>query len=108
MTLEAGGLWGLRSSLSVPTFGPSQRQESLQDVAPITSIRRREPWTGIPRVLMVPALVRELPIDPRVAFVLSHIDGQSSLETLIDLTGFERAEVISILGRLVRLGAIAV
>ena len=57
---------------------------------------------------MVPALVRELPIDSRVAFVMSHIDGHSSLETLLDVTGFDRAEVLSILGRLVRLGAVAV
>jgi hypothetical protein len=92
----------------VPTFGPAQSLDPLDEVSPITAIRRRAGVTGIPRVVMMPALVRGLPIDPRDAFVLSHVDGQSSVETLVDVTGFDRAELISILGRLVRLGAIAV
>lgn len=92
----------------MPTFGLAQSQEPLDSVSPITTIRRRDRVTGIPRVVMVPALVRQLPIDPRVAFLLSHVDGQSPVEILVDVTGFDRAEVLSILGRLVRLGAIAV
>lgn len=92
----------------MPTFGPVPRQERVSYASDITTVRRRDRSVGIPRVVMVPALVRDLPIDPRVAFVLSHIDGQSSLETLVDVTGFDRGEVRSILARLVRLGAIAV
>jgi hypothetical protein len=92
----------------VPTFGPVPRQERFDHASDVTTIRRRDRAVGIPRVVMVPALVRDLPIDPRVAFVLSQVDGQSSLETLVDLTGFDRAEVLSILARLVRLGAITV
>jgi hypothetical protein len=76
------------------------------DESDITTVRRRDRTLGVPRVIMSAALVRELPIDSRVAFVMSHIDGHSSLETLVDVTGFERADVLSILARLVRLGAI--
>lgn len=57
-------------------------------------------------MLLTPDRVRDLPIDPRVAFLLSRIDGQSGLETLVDVTGFPVDEVIAILGRLVRLRAI--
>jgi hypothetical protein len=77
------------------------------DESDITTVRRRDRTLGVPRVIMSAALVRELPIDSRVAFVMSHIDGHTSLEALLDVTGFERAELLSILARLVRLGAIA-
>ncbi|MGH7436203.1 MAG: hypothetical protein ACRENE_11065 [Polyangiaceae bacterium] len=86
--------------------GPAARAQRPAELS-ISTIRRRDPSVGVPRLIMSPALVRELPIDSRVAFVMSHIDGRSSLETLLDVTGFDRAEVLSILARLVRLGAIA-
>src|SRR5258708_4284372 len=43
---------------------------------------------GIPRAILPASRVRKLPIDPRVAFVLSRVDGQSTVETLVDVTGF--------------------
>ena len=73
----------------------------------VTEVRRRDRAVGVPRVLIPPARVRELPIDPRVAFVLSRIDGESSFETLLDVTGFEAEELLSVLARLVRLRAVA-
>ncbi len=72
-----------------------------------TSRHRAGDVPRVPRPLLTPDRVRELPIDPRVAFVLSRVDGQSTIETLIDVTGFEAGELLSILARLVRLGAVA-
>jgi hypothetical protein len=85
------------------------RHEPAGEAREVTEVRRRDrsPVTSrFPRVIMTPSLVRELPIDPRVAFLLSRIDGQSSVETLVDVTGFDAAEVVSIVARLIQLGAI--
>jgi hypothetical protein len=71
----------------------------------VTQVRARQ-RSGMPRVVLTAQKLRELPIDPRVAFVLSRIDGASTLETLVDVTGFDADELATILARLARLGAI--
>jgi hypothetical protein len=93
---------------SVPRSGPRSVGHSLPpDSGDITEIRTRGLFDAVPRVVVPSGRMRELPIDPRVAFLLSRIDGQSSIETLVDLTGFRPEEVLTLLARLVQLGAIA-
>lgn len=70
-------------------------------------MRARYRALGVPRVVATPDRLRSLPIDPRVAYLVSCIDGQSPVEALVDVTGFELDEVLSVLARLVQLGAVA-
>jgi hypothetical protein len=61
---------------------------------------------GVPRVVASADRIRQLPIDPRVAYLLSCMDGRSPVETLVDITGFEVDEVLAVIAKLVHLGAI--
>lgn len=72
----------------------------------ITEVRPRPRALGLPRVVVDPARIRQLPIDPRAAFLLSRIDGQTTIDTLVDITAFELDEVLTSLARLVQLGAV--
>jgi hypothetical protein len=72
----------------------------------ITRVRARPGALGIPRLVMSWDAVRSLPLDPRLAYVLSRIDGQSSIDTLADVTGFSLEALVGHLARLVELGAV--
>ena len=93
---------------------PERRAHQAHPDGEITEVRRRDRvadlarFARLPRVVVTASQIRALPIDPRVAFVLSHIDGQSSVETLVDVTGFAADELRSVLARLVQLGAITI
>ncbi len=93
---------------SAPRSGPRSVDRSVRPGAgQITQIRSRGASDAVPRVIVQPGRMRDLPIDPRVAFLLSRIDGESSIETLVDVTGFRAEEVVTLLARLVQLGAVA-
>jgi predicted Rossmann fold nucleotide-binding protein DprA/Smf involved in DNA uptake len=48
--------------------------------------------------------IKSAPLEPREAFLLELVDGRSSADDLADLTGMTRAEVLTALRRLERLG----
>jgi hypothetical protein len=50
--------------------------------------------------------VRSLPLDPRLAYLLSRVDGQSSIETLADVTGLPLDALLGQVAHLVDLGAL--
>lgn len=52
--------------------------------------------------------VRWLGLDSRAAYLLSRIDGWTSLEVLIDLSGMSQLEVLRTIARLVDAGAVSV
>jgi hypothetical protein len=72
----------------------------------ITEVRARYGALGVPRVMMSWDALRTLPLDPRLAYVLSCVDGQSPVETLVDVTGFTLEELLGHLAYLVQLGAL--
>jgi hypothetical protein len=47
--------------------------------------------------------MRELPIDPRAAFLVSLVDGRCSLGTIADIAGIPADEAIGIFAMLVQL-----
>jgi hypothetical protein len=51
--------------------------------------------------------IEKAPLDARSAFLLSLVDGDNTVEALVDMSGMSEQDVKSILGRLVRLGLIA-
>jgi hypothetical protein len=59
-----------------------------------------------PKLLASRAVLSRAPIDSRAAFLLSMIDGQNSVDALVDATGMDRQEVRTILERCARLGLI--
>src|SRR5260370_19250552 len=55
---------------------------------------------GTPVVIMSPDSLKRLPLDHRAGFVLSLIDGSVDLETLVDLSGMDRNEVLALVRHL--------
>ncbi|MCS6799631.1 MAG: hypothetical protein NZ898_14135 [Myxococcota bacterium] len=62
----------------------------------------------VPRVVVAPNEVRWLGIDHRAGFLLSCIDGRSSIDELVDVSGMDRLEVLRTLVTLLEAGAIEI
>jgi hypothetical protein len=62
----------------------------------------------VPRVLLSRAEIADLPIDPRSAFVLCHIDGSQTLEEILDVCAMPEADALELLERLRTMGVIAI
>ena len=69
-------------------------------------LQRIGPLDGKPRVLIGNAELYALSLDHRAAFVLSQIDGQTSYESLMDLTAMPPFETLAVIDRLLELGVI--
>src|SRR5205085_12231403 len=60
----------------------------------------------------IPVLAREqdeivrMPLDHRAGFFLAHVDGESTLETILDLVPLPESEVLALVESLVALGVI--
>lgn len=64
------------------------------------------PARRIPRMLVGPGEISKLPIDPRTAFLLGHIDGLSTVEEIIDMCAMPEAETLELIERLHAMGVI--
>lgn len=67
----------------------------------------RRAATAIPRLLVAPREILKLRLDHRAGFILSNIDGQTNVSTLVALASIPRDEVEAILCELVTAGAIS-
>jgi hypothetical protein len=74
--------------------------------APTSEVRALVAPSMVPWLLVTPEKLRELPIDPRAAFLVSLVDGQCSVETIADVAGIPFDDVMEIFGTLVMLGAV--
>jgi hypothetical protein len=63
---------------------------------------------AVPRTVMAGADLGKLSLDHRAGFVLTFVDGMSSVETLIDASGLPRGELLRILRDLVLAGVLKV
>jgi hypothetical protein len=63
---------------------------------------------SVPRVMLSPARVKDLPLDCQAAFVLSQIDGMCSVDDIVDISGLARSETLQILYDLAQQGVIQV
>ena len=61
----------------------------------------------IPQVLLSAAEIAKLPIDPRAAFILSHVDGIQSMEEILDICAMAEAEAVELLEKLRAMGVIS-
>jgi hypothetical protein len=62
----------------------------------------------IPRLLLGPNEIAKLPMDPRAAFLTSFIDGQQTMEEILDVCAMPEAEALELIERLRQLGAISI
>src|SRR4051812_4274505 len=81
------------------------RVDDVGDVA--VAIASRAVPSFAPKLLKSPVELSSAPIDPRDAFVLSLIDGKTTVAQIVDASGMPRADVAAVLDRLVQLGIIA-
>lgn len=61
----------------------------------------------VPKLLKSKAEIAAAPIDHRAGFLLAHVDGVTTVQGLVDVTGMPEEEVDTILDRLRRLGIVA-
>lgn len=95
------------------TLPPARRQRS--DRVPLSvdevgaravQLARHVAHGEVPRVVLSKRALSRAPIDPRDGFILSFIDGHTSVASLVDMTAESEATVLEIVGRLVRLGIV--
>ena len=85
-----------------------RRRRDLERERSIVTPRPRVGLGAVLRVAVGPVDLRALPLDHREGFILSLIDGDTNLATLIDLSGMDPDEVTRIVDRLLTLGAILI
>lgn len=73
---------------------------------PIAQVREPIPRDAVPWVIVPFTRLRELALDHRAGFVLSFVDGRTTVETIVDVSGMPAREVVDILVRLVEARAI--
>lgn len=92
---------------------PLQREEPLFDESDrITSELPLPPSVrlttqSVPVLAMTAAQMRGMPLDHRAGFILSHVDGVSSVETILDVSGMPGDEVLLLLQALLDKGIIS-
>lgn len=63
---------------------------------------------AVPHVVAPAARLTSLPLDHKAGFILASIDGESTVQTLIDVSGLPPHDVVGTLRRLLELGIIVV
>ena len=76
---------------------------ALQDVYAF----RLAPLGRVPRLVRQPAAAEALSVDHRVGFVVSFIDGASTIDSIVDACGMPKSDALRILHDLVQLGVVA-
>lgn len=85
-----------------PGIGPVDRISTL----PPTGGEADPFYRAVPRLLQSKGQLAHAPLDHRQGFVLSLVDGKTSVQALIDLAGIAEQEVVGMLQRLRSLGII--
>jgi hypothetical protein len=57
--------------------------------------------TAVPVIAMTPDQIRWMALDHREGFLLSLIDGQTSIEEIIDIAGMDRADLLKAIANLI-------
>lgn len=98
----------LKSSRDAPTVPPPfSLNEFARDTERTLRAAGSEPSPqSVPRVVMPAQKLQGLAIDHRAGFVLSLIDGETSVEGITDIAGMPGADVITLLARFAADGVI--
>lgn len=108
------------SRVAAAAAAPANQLEQLLDPSsevristrpPIGDFLTHEAWAaqvmGKPVVMMSPEVLKRLPLDHRAGFLLSLIDGTLDLDTIEEVSGMPREEVLRIVRDLDELGVVA-
>jgi hypothetical protein len=89
-----------------PPDQPAVFDDDLE--GPASEVRPLVPLFAVPWLAITVEGLRFLPLDARAAYVLSLIDGQCSVDLILDMCAHEvdREEALAVLARLLGLGAI--
>jgi len=88
---------------------PDQQAVTDDDFdGPASGVRPLIPLFAVPWLAITVEGLRFLPLDARSAYLLSLVDGQCSIEMILDICGREvaREEALEVVGYLLQLGAI--
>jgi hypothetical protein len=97
---------GAHDRITLPDIESLDRESMREFAATGSDVRPMVPLFAVPWLIVTYDDLRSMPLDPRAAFVISRIDGQSSVEMLLDLCTLPEDETLDIVADLVRLGAI--
>ncbi|MGD0526189.1 MAG: HD domain-containing protein [Polyangiaceae bacterium] len=100
----AGRVSGLYSSAPRVTAQSSAPPEELEKAC----LETLGSLDGVPRLAVAAADLGKRNLDHRAGFVLTFVDGMSSIETLLDASGLPRLELLRILRDLVVAGVVVV
>lgn len=93
--------------LAVPSHGPATAvRDECRRALQAMHLSRLGNAALVPGVLLPPDEIIWLGLDHRAGFVLSQVDGTSSYEEIIEVSGMERTECLRILVQLAQAGAI--
>jgi hypothetical protein len=93
---------------SVP--GGDRRHQERTAIAPSPTSRRLAAFTSqkVPRLIIAPQEIPSLPIDPRAAFIVGHVDGIQSMGDILDICAMPESEALELFDRLQALGVIEI
>jgi hypothetical protein len=74
--------------------------------APPSAVRPLMPGYAVVSLAVTVQRLRMMPLDSRLAYLLSLVDGQCTVETIVDASGMDRDEALGLLADLLQLGAI--
>lgn len=79
----------------------------MVDHGPLSGTHRKHlAMEAVPRVAVSPAELRALPLDHRAGFLVWLVDGQNTIETILDACPIGRDHALAILGVLAAHGVI--
>lgn len=84
----------------------SIREDHVGDSVPTSDAAHQLLRRTVPRVLRSPRELAAAPLDHREGFLLAHIDGKTSVQALIDISGMPDEDLLKLLQRLRRLAII--
>jgi hypothetical protein len=89
-------------------LGPLAREALARAAEANSDVRPALRMDGVPWLVVTYDELRELPLDHRAGYIVSLIDGRSTVEMIVDIAALPEGEARVILGELRRLGAIEV
>jgi hypothetical protein len=84
----------------------ARSSEQEIEAAPASEVRPLVSLSMVPWLMVTLDQLRELPIDPRAAFLVTLVDGQCSVEMIADIACVPKDEAIGIFATLLQLGAV--
>ena len=102
----------MRKAAPLSSAAPRKRRASIRedhvgDAVRLNSDAHDLLRKSVPRLLRSRKDCAAAPLDHREGFLLAHIDGKTSVEALVDISGMSEGDVLPLLQRLRRLGVIS-